>query len=188
MAKRKSISAKSRFDIFKRDKYTCVYCGATPPDVVLHIDHVTPVCLGGDNAQTNLVTACSSCNQGKSGTPLNTAPKSLDDQMAEQIEKRKQIEERNKYLMSIREREDEDIAEVGRYWHNLYKDEIDGWVFGTARKPAVRLFLTILSKVDVLEAMDLAHSKVPVRYDRDDQTYKYFCGICWNKIKAKKHE
>jgi hypothetical protein len=34
MAKRKAISKKTRFEVFKRDAFTCVYCGKRAPDVV----------------------------------------------------------------------------------------------------------------------------------------------------------
>lgn len=64
---RKNLSAGQRFKILKRDNFTCQYCGAKGPDVELQIDHITPVCLGGTNKDYNLVTACKSCNLGKSG-------------------------------------------------------------------------------------------------------------------------
>ncbi len=35
---RKSISKKIRFEIFKRDAFSCQYCGKSAPDVILHID------------------------------------------------------------------------------------------------------------------------------------------------------
>lgn len=66
MSKRKSLSKKIRFEIFKRDSFTCQYCGQKAPDVILHIDHIIPVAEGGDNHITNLLTACFSCNSGKS--------------------------------------------------------------------------------------------------------------------------
>lgn len=47
--KRKSISKKLRFEVFKRDKFTCQYCGRKAPDVVLQIDHISPVSKGGKN-------------------------------------------------------------------------------------------------------------------------------------------
>lgn len=59
------ITAKCRFEIFKRDGFTCTYCGARPPDVVLNIDHIIAVVNGGDNNPNNLTTACSTCNIGK---------------------------------------------------------------------------------------------------------------------------
>ena len=63
--KRKIISKSLRFAVFKRDKFRCVYCGATAEDYRLVIDHKHPICAGGDNSLDNLVTACEPCNQGK---------------------------------------------------------------------------------------------------------------------------
>jgi 5-methylcytosine-specific restriction endonuclease McrA len=40
---RKPLSKKLRFEVFKRDGFSCQYCGAHPPDVLLEIDHVIPV-------------------------------------------------------------------------------------------------------------------------------------------------
>lgn len=59
------VSAKLRFDILRRDNFTCQYCGQTAPQVVLHIDHVFPVAFGGKASRWNLVAACADCNLGK---------------------------------------------------------------------------------------------------------------------------
>lgn len=67
---RKPISKKIRFDVLKRDNFTCQYCSAKAPDVTLEVDHITPVCKGGGNNIDNLTTACYSCNRGKSGNLL----------------------------------------------------------------------------------------------------------------------
>lgn len=75
-----AISKSLRFDVFRRDKFTCQYCGRTPPDVVLEIDHITPVSQGGDDEPSNLVTSCYDCNRGKGAKILETAikPRDLD--------------------------------------------------------------------------------------------------------------
>lgn len=65
MSKRPAISASVRFDVLKRDRFTCQYCGAGAPDVVLHVDHKEPVAHGGKNHSQNLITACRDCNLGK---------------------------------------------------------------------------------------------------------------------------
>ena len=41
-----SVSRRLRFEILRRDNYTCCYCGAKSPDVTLAVDHVLPVTLG----------------------------------------------------------------------------------------------------------------------------------------------
>lgn len=70
MTKRKSTGKKARFEVFKRDNFTCQYCGGRPPEAVLVVDHMTPVKLGGTNELTNLITSCEPCNQGKAARPL----------------------------------------------------------------------------------------------------------------------
>ncbi len=69
--KRKSIGKKLRFDVLHRDGFTCQYCGSTPPEVVLHLDHRLPVVEGGKNTLENLITSCAPCNIGKGVTVLS---------------------------------------------------------------------------------------------------------------------
>lgn len=70
---RQPLSKKVRFDVFKRDLFTCQYCGSRPPDVVLEIDHIHPIVEGGTNDTTNLLTACVECNRGKGRVRLDVA-------------------------------------------------------------------------------------------------------------------
>lgn len=69
--KRKAMSKKLRFEVFKRDNFKCQYCGKCAPDVVLHVDHIDPVSKGGKNEIMNLITACEDCNGGKSDRLLS---------------------------------------------------------------------------------------------------------------------
>jgi len=55
--------ALSRKNVFRRDRYTCQYCGAR--GVELTLDHVTPRSRGGRTTWENLVTACKACNTKK---------------------------------------------------------------------------------------------------------------------------
>ena len=94
MSKRKSISKKIRFEVFKRDSFQCQYCGKSSPDVVLNVDHIKPVAKGGDNDITNLITACFDCNAGKSDRELSdkTVIEKQRAQLDELNEKRIQLE------------------------------------------------------------------------------------------------
>ena len=67
--KRKQISPKDRWNIYKRDNFRCIVCGSTKD---ITIDHIIPVCKGGTNDATNYVTLCSECNlRKKDGTYLD---------------------------------------------------------------------------------------------------------------------
>ena len=58
------IGDRLRAAILRRDR-GCRYCGSvTGP---FEIDHVIPVCKGGQTIKANLVTACLTCNRRKGG-------------------------------------------------------------------------------------------------------------------------
>lgn len=65
--KRTRIPRGLRHEVFKRDNYTCVECGARKEDgATLHVDHKIPVSKGGTDELDNLQTLCSDCNLNKS--------------------------------------------------------------------------------------------------------------------------
>jgi hypothetical protein len=92
--KRKAIPKSVRFEVFKRDSFTCQYCGRKAPDVVLEVDHINPVANGGENDILNLVTSCRDCNGGK-GAKLLTDHQAIDkqrEQLEELNDRREQME------------------------------------------------------------------------------------------------
>ena len=107
-----SVNKKARFEVFKRDKFTCQYCGKKAPEVILHADHLEPKSKGGSDDFLNLVTACVDCNQGKSDRVLseNTVLEKKQNQLEQLQERREQIEmlrdwERELTTLSIQELE-----------------------------------------------------------------------------------
>lgn len=61
-----AVSKRTRFEVLRRDDYTCRYCRSK--DNPLTIDHVVPVSLGGTDEPSNLVASCMDCNSGKAST------------------------------------------------------------------------------------------------------------------------
>lgn len=55
----------SRRNIFKRDHFTCQYCGLQPGSEELTLDHVVPRAQGGQSRWDNCVLACVDCNHAK---------------------------------------------------------------------------------------------------------------------------
>ena len=94
MEKRAGLGKKIRFEVFKRDSFTCQYCGAKAPDVLLHVDHIIAVANGGTNEITNLITSCSACNSGKGARALSdqTVLQKQRRQLEELNERRQQLE------------------------------------------------------------------------------------------------
>lgn len=92
--KRKAISKKTRFEVFKRDGFKCVYCGACAPEAVLVVDHIDPLAKGGADEIVNYATACQPCNAGKSDRKLgdNTVLQKQRRQLDELSERREQLE------------------------------------------------------------------------------------------------
>lgn len=116
MSKRKPISKKTRFEVFKRDGFKCQYCGRSAPDAVLEVDHVIPVAKGGTNDILNLITSCRDCNNGKGARELSddSVLQKQKAQLDELNEKREQMEmmiEWRKELLSISEAQVDAISE-----------------------------------------------------------------------------
>ncbi len=61
----------TRREVFRRDNYTCQYCGKHTSD--LTIDHIVPRHLGGKHEWVNVVAACPLCNHHKGGRLLTEA-------------------------------------------------------------------------------------------------------------------
>lgn len=117
MAERKMLSKKTRFEVFKRDKFTCQYCGRMAPDVILEVDHMKPVVKGGENDILNLITSCRDCNRGKGKNLLTQADmlkksqKQLLD-LSEKAEQAQMMVDWKNELLSVRERETKAIEDL----------------------------------------------------------------------------
>lgn len=177
-ATRTSISKRTRFEVFKRDGFVCAYCGAHPPDTLLHCDHINPVAAGGDNDIDNLITACQACNLGKSDVLLSVVPQSLADRAAEVQEREDQIAGYHAVLLARRERLEDEMWAVA--------DEIEPGASskGYNRKAlqSIKHFLGILPFTEVIDAAEITRAKLPISRPAE-QRFKFFCGVCWNKIR-----
>lgn len=123
--KRKQISKKLRFEVFKRDSFTCQYCGAKAPDVILHIDHITPIAHGDKNILMNLVTACAACNLGKGAEKLseNSAIKKSQKQADILQQRREQIEMLRDWHMEIVQQSEIEVSAVDSLYRSLTNNE-----------------------------------------------------------------
>jgi len=173
---RKAVSKKTRFEVFKRDNFTCQYCSAKPPKVPLEIDHLLPVCKKGTNHIDNLITACFDCNRGKGGNELTSVPKTVIEKSEGKKIALQQYKEYQKILALEKVQIDLDIDLV----QNVYSSVFNGWEFTDKFRISVKKFIISLGIETVIESMETACN----RMYHEDKALSYFCGICWNKIKG----
>ena len=62
---RYEVSGAVQQKIWAADNFQCVYCGAHMGKVLMTIDHLYPLELGGKNDVTNYVSSCKPCNKSK---------------------------------------------------------------------------------------------------------------------------
>jgi 5-methylcytosine-specific restriction endonuclease McrA len=179
MAERKSISKKIRFEIFKRDGFKCAYCGKTPPEATLEIDHVEPISKGGTDEMVNLITSCFECNRGKSNIKLNMITPQIQENIEVIKAKEEQLKEYRKHVKIINKRIVTDVNEIEFEFQEYFPDKHFSGLF---IQQTIKQFLKLLPVDTLIENMDTACLK---RNDSPDDALRYFCGICWNQIKGR---
>ena len=170
-----SIKKVTRFEVFKRDHFKCFYCGRTPPEVCLQVDHIVPIAKGGKDIIENLVTSCFDCNIGKGARKLSRTPVSLQKKMEEIDEKREQIKKYESMLKKIQRTKEKNIAEVEK----VFQKHFPGFWFEERFKFSVGNFISKLPVAVVKEAMNKACSV----YSHQEEACTYFGGICWKTIR-----
>lgn len=153
-SKRIAISKKIRFEVFKRDKFKCQYCGSSAPDVLLQVDHIIPVAKNGTNNLLNLITACFDCNNGKRDKLLNDHTViTKQKEQAEQLQERKeQFKMMLKWHKGLEELNDLALDELKKHWENLAK----GFSITETGKRTLKKIIKDFNLNEVLEAMETA--------------------------------
>lgn len=169
-----AVSKRIRFEVLRRDNFSCRYCGAKAPDVELHVDHVMPVALGGSDDPTNLTTACVDCNNGKA----STRP---DDDVVEDVSE--DAERWARALKVAGERlyktTDDEAAILEAFalvwgdvlaWNNKPHALPDNW-----ETAVLNYYYGGLPEAKIIEAARVALS---ARNVQSSNRFRYFCGVC----------
>lgn len=107
-----TVSKRTRFEVLRRDDYTCRYCRSRENE--LTIDHVVPAALGGSDAPENLVACCKDCNTGKSSSAPNAElVGQVEDDAARWLAARKRAAEK---LAAHAERWSDEHANFKTHW------------------------------------------------------------------------
>ena len=186
-----SLSVRTRFEVLKRDRFTCSYCGRTPPEALLEVDHIIPVAAGGSDDIDNLTTACWDCNRGKSDRLLVEGTAPLVSQRAVE-EAQLRAEQARAYAEAVQARRDLEsrfFQMVTEEWAIGFGatliEETDGsyWRLREYERfpnqSSVKRILTKLPVDQVIEAAQITSSKFSYA---NAQAERYFFGVCWKKI------
>ena len=174
-----AVSKRLRYEVLRRDGSTCRYCGRSAPEVILTVDHVVPVALGGADDPSNLVTACRDCNSGKSATPPDATL--VADIASDAL----------RWSAAIRQAADALLADLAAREVNrrAFRAEWTGWTFGQKGmrihlpdgwERSVDNFLAAGLPLQVLiEDVRTAMNATKVA---PEHTFRYMCGIAWKQI------
>lgn len=171
-----AVSKRTRFEVLRRDNYTCRYCRSTEDE--LTIDHVTPVALGGSDDPSNLVACCKDCNAGKTSTSPDATM--VADVAQDAIRWSAAMAKAAEITESRAARSVDLIA----WFEDEWNSRGPGW--GTTDLPAdfdtsvVNFHSLGLGRDALLEAIKVATSRCGMGRQAK---WRYFCGICWNKVR-----
>jgi hypothetical protein len=177
--KRKSISKRIRFEVLKRDKFTCQYCGKKAPDVILEVDHVEPKSKGGYDGILNFITSCYECNRGKGDIQLDdqSALQKQRKQMEEVQERREQIALMFKWQESLRNLDKDILTQVVECIDN----KIGNYSLNENGKRTIEKLINKFNLGDILEAIELSSKKYLI-YDSSNNPIKESVEDFINKI------
>lgn len=179
MTARKALSKKLRFEVFKRDRFTCQYCGAAAPEAVLHCDHMHPVAEGGTNELLNLITACGGCNLGKGAKRLDD--RSAIQRQRGQIEELENRREQLEMMLEWRDKSQAAVVDVVEAVATRIGERSNIWP-NDAGKADIRRWLKKYSLAEVLAALDEAFDRF-LEYRNGEPTDQSW-GLAFAKIPA----
>lgn len=191
MKTRKPLSQKTRFEVFKRDSFTCQYCGAKAPDVLLEADHIQPVKEGGDNSIMNLVTSCEGCNAGKGARKLSDSSvvEKQRGQLAALEERRQQIEMMLQWRQGLNGVKDEAVGKMVSYIQDSFGCEIND----SGRRKVARWvkkfnYADLLESVDTCAEQYLVHDKEQkVTTESLEHAFRYIPSVCAGVVRKREN-
>ena len=113
---------------------------------------------------------------------MEIVPNQVQDNLEILKERHEQLEAYNSYLESLRALEDQRIESITA----IFEREFDGKTLTEQFKTSIRRFLQKLPYQVVYDAMEAACHRFTgaTRYPNPDHAMRYFCGICWKKVRG----
>ncbi len=165
------VSKALRFEVLRRDRFTCTYCGAKAPNVELHVDHITPESLGGTNTPSNLTTACVDCNSGKSS-------RMVDDGLIDPVDERaRRWASAMEQAINERRSSEDYKRQVAVYFMHRWDEWTPPAEVEDDYAETIVRFLSFGLDWDTIEDLIAVAMRSRAR-----SKWKYFCGCCNRRI------
>ena len=179
MAQRKPLSKKLRFEVLKRDSFTCQYCGGKAPDILLEIDHIIPVSKDGTDDILNLITSCRDCNSGKSNRQLSdtTVIDKQRHQLEDLQERKEQIEMMFQWQKGLLELDDEVVKQLSDFW----SEQVENYSLNENGVKSLKKLRRRFSVGEIMEAMKLSTEQY-LAYDENDSPIQETVERAWQKV------
>ena len=182
-----SLSKKLRFEVFKRDQFTCQYCGEMAPVAILQVDHIEPKSKGGKNDILNLIASCRDCNIGKSDRKLTET--AVISKKKEQLKllaiKREQLQMMVEWQNELLNIEEEENISIANFWSKLTDNQY------TLNERGIATLAKLKKKFsfnEILEAMKIAKQQYfkidddgKLQQESIEYGFKKIGGICYIK-------
>jgi hypothetical protein len=176
-----TVTKRMRFEILRRDKHTCHYCGAAAPGAKITVDHVLPIALGGSDDPSNLVAACADCNAGKSSSspdaPIVAAVSDKAAVLAVALDR----------VAAKRRTKAKDRQATRTLFFELwgYHNDRDGEMYELSLdwQQSIDKFVDLgLTPSDLYDAISIAKA------NPTQDKWRYFCGVCWSMVRQLQQE
>ena len=181
-----------RFEVFKRDSFTCQYCGRKAPDIILEVDHIEPIAGGGSDDLFNLITSCEDCNAGKSDRRLadNTVVERQRDQLAKLQERKEQIEMMFEWQQSLVDLDAQALGRLGE----LISAQMPGFSLSQHGEAALKKCYKRFGLDEVLAAVYIAcehylerdEAGAPTK-ESVERALSKIGGICFNRKQGREN-
>jgi hypothetical protein len=180
-----AVSKRTRYEVLRRDNYTCRYCGTSVADgAVLTVDHVVPTTLGGSDDPTNLVAACRDCNAGKAST-------SPDAELVADV-----AQDALRWAAAIKlaahnaeARGSEERAYKAAFFDDLrsyFPDKPEAWkrlLPDDWELSIITFYRRGLPAATLSRALETTMTRARARMVSEAGFFRYLCGICWKTLK-----
>jgi len=178
------MSKKLRFEVFKRDNFTCQYCGRMAPDAILEVDHINPVAEGGENDILNLITSCFDCNRGKGKRKLtdNQEIQKQQEQLLELSAKKDQLELLLKWRKELQKLDKKQVDVI-----DSILAEKTNRILSESGREDVKKIIKEYGLNDVIDAIEISINQYynPHSITSVANVIKKLGGICRNRRKSK---